>query len=224
MTDADPYMQERHEMVERQIRARGVSDPEVLEAMRTVPRHLFVPPDLQRLAYQDRPLPIGGGQTISQPYIVAVMTELLELKRSDRVLEVGSGSGYQAALLGRIVDRVVSIERLPEVAAQARKNLQRAGIANVTVIVGDGTQGYPEEAPYDGIMITAAAPGVPEPLIEQLAEGGRLVAPVGNRDVQDLVRLIKRGGEVTSTTFGGVCFVPLIGRHGWRERFYDDLL
>ncbi len=218
MTDADPYMRERYDMVEHQIQARGVSDPRVLAAMRKVPRHLFVPPPLARAAYQDRPLPIGEGQTISQPYIVAVMTELLELKPSDRVLEVGTGSGYQAALLAELADRVISVERLPGVAEQARENLARAGITGVRVIVGDGTEGYLEEAPYDGIVVTAATPAVPEPLIEQLAEGGRLVAPVGSRDMQDLVKVVKsRDGQVSRFTFGGVCFVPLIGRYGWKE-------
>lgn len=219
MTDADPYARERYEMVERQIRARGVIDPAVLDAMRSVPRHLFVPPEFELSAYQDRPLPIGEGQTISQPYIVAVMTELLALKKGDRVLEVGTGSGYQAALLARVAGSVISIERLPEVAAQAEENLKRASITGVRIIVGDGTQGYTEEAPYDGILITAATPSVPEPLVGQLVDGGRLVAPVGTRDFQDLVRLVRKGNRVESTTFGGVCFVPLIGEHGWKERW-----
>jgi protein-L-isoaspartate(D-aspartate) O-methyltransferase len=216
MTKTDPYQQERLEMVERQIRARGVSNPAVLTAMSEVPRHLFVPPGYERVAYQDRPLPIGEGQTISQPYIVALMTELLELKAQDRVLEIGTGSGYQAALLADIVDSVISIERLPKVAAQAEGNLARAGITNVRVIVGDGTKGYPPEAPYDAIIITAATPKIPEPLIEQLAIGGRLVAPVGPADCQDLIKVVKQEGRVDWTTLGGVCFVPLIGQFGWR--------
>jgi protein-L-isoaspartate(D-aspartate) O-methyltransferase len=216
MTETDPYHQERQEMVEYQIRARGVSDPRVLAAMRRIPRHLFVPPGYEGAAYQDRPLPIGEGQTISQPYIVAVMTELLNLAPQDRVLEIGTGSGYQAALLAVLVEEVMSIERLESVAEQARKNLARAGIFNVRIIVGDGTKGYPLEAPYDAILVTAATPKVPEPLIDQLAEGGRLVAPVGPRDCQDLLRLVKREGSVESTAFGGVCFVPLIGQFGWQ--------
>ncbi len=215
MNAADPYTELRHAMVEGQIRARGVSDQRLLAAMRKVPRHFFVPPAYERAAYQDNPLPIGEGQTISQPYIVAVMTELLELRPGDRVLEIGSGSGYQAAILGELVDRVLSIERIASVAAQARKNLERAGVGNVRIIVGDGTKGYPAEAPYDAILVTAATPSIPEPLIEQIAEGGRLVAPAGARDCQELVRLVKRDGRIERTTFGGVCFVPLIGEYGW---------
>ncbi|MDN7025034.1 protein-L-isoaspartate(D-aspartate) O-methyltransferase [Methanoculleus sp. FWC-SCC1] len=215
MTDADPYAELRNEMVERQIRARGISDPRVLAAMRKVPRHLFVPPAYERSAYQDSPLPIGEGQTISQPYIVAVMTELLELNPEDTVLEVGTGSGYQAAILAELAARVISIERLPSVAENARENLERVGVTNVEVTVGDGTKGYPAEAPYDGIIITAATPSIPEPLIDQLAEGGRLVAPTGAREFQELVRLVRRDGAVERTSFGGVCFVPLIGQYGW---------
>ncbi len=215
MTDADPYAELRYEMVEHQIRARGISGPRVLAAMRKIPRHLFVPPAYERAAYQDNPLPIGEGQTISQPYIVAVMTELLELQPGDRVLEVGTGSGYQAAILAELAARVISVERLPAVAENARRNFERSGTTNVEVVVGDGTKGYPAEAPYDGIIITAATPSIPEPLIDQMAEGGRLVAPVGPRDFQDLVRLVKREGRVERTGFGGVCFVPLIGEHGW---------
>ncbi|HQC34623.1 MAG TPA: protein-L-isoaspartate(D-aspartate) O-methyltransferase, partial [Methanoculleus sp.] len=212
MTKTDPYEREREAMVEHQIRDRGIRDERVLAAMREVPRHLFVPKGYERAAYEDRPLPIGEGQTISQPYIVAVMTEQLGLAPQDRVLEIGSGSGYQAALLAGLAGTVISIERLEGVAEQARENLARAGVTGVRIIVGDGTEGYPPEAPYDAIIVTAASPGVPEPLIEQLAEGGRLIAPIGPRDCQDLVKLVKREGKVETIPLGGVCFVPLIGQ------------
>jgi protein-L-isoaspartate(D-aspartate) O-methyltransferase len=217
MTESDPCQREREEMVEFQVRARGVRDQRVLAAMRRVPRHLFVPKGLERAAYEDRPLPIGKDQTISQPYIVAVMTEQLELTPHDRVLEVGTGSGYQAALLADLAGTVISVERLQDLADSARENLARAGVAGVRVIVGDGTKGYPPEAPYDAIVVTAASPDVPQPLIDQLAEGGRLVAPIGARDCQSLIKLVKQGGRVEEIPLGGVCFVPLIGQFGWRE-------
>ncbi len=216
MTETDNFAKEREKMVEFQVRARGVRDPEVLAAMQKIPRHLFVPEDCERSAYEDRPLPIGEGQTISQPYIVAVMTEQLELQPRDRVLEIGAGSGYQAALLAELAGPVISIERLENLADRARANLARAGITGVRVVVGDGTEGYPPEAPYDAIIITAASPRVPQPLIDQLAEGGRLIAPIGPRDCQDLIKLVKREGRVERTSLGGVCFVPLIGQFGWR--------
>ncbi|WP_292518630.1 protein-L-isoaspartate(D-aspartate) O-methyltransferase [Methanoculleus sp.] len=214
--ETDPYSREREEMVEFQVRARGVRDPRVLAAMEKIPRHFFVPKGFERSAYEDRPLPIGEGQTISQPYIVALMTEQLELAPQDRVLEIGTGSGYQAALLAELAGRVISIERLSDLADKARENLARAGVTGVTVVVGDGTQGYPPEAPYDAIIITAASPSIPQPLIDQLAEGGRLIAPVGPRDCQDLIKLVKREGRVEEIPLGGVCFVPLIGQFGWR--------
>ncbi|MCK8518766.1 protein-L-isoaspartate(D-aspartate) O-methyltransferase [Methanoculleus sp. 7T] len=216
MTETDPYRKEREEMVEFQIRARGVRDERVLAAMRKIARHLFVPKGYERFAYEDRPLPIGEGQTISQPYIVAVMTEQLELKPQDRVLEVGTGSGYQAALLAELAGTVVSIERLASLADRAQQNLAQAGVTGVKVVVGDGTEGYPPEAPYDAVIVTAASPSVPDPLIDQLAEGGRLIAPIGPRECQDLVKLVKREGKVERIPLGGVCFVPLIGQFGWR--------
>jgi protein-L-isoaspartate(D-aspartate) O-methyltransferase len=204
-------------MVETQIAARGITDERVLSAMRSVPRHIFVPEAVRGVAYGDYPLPIGHGQTISQPYIVAMMTALLEVRSHDRVLEIGAGSGYQAAILGALAEEVISIERIPEVAHLAQKNLAAAGITGVRVIVGDGTRGYPERAPYDGVLITAATPSIPPPLIDQLAEGGRLVAPVGSRDLQELVRLIRKGSELSREFFGGVVFVPLLGEHGWEH-------
>jgi len=215
--DIDGREKERLRMVETQIAARGVRDERVLSAMREVPRHLFVPESYQTAAYNDSPLPIGKGQTISQPYIVAVMTELLRLMPTDKVLEIGSGSGYQAAILGKLAQMVVTVERIPEVAEIARANLARVGITNVTVATGNGTIGYPEGAPFDGILITAATPSVPTPLIDQMAEGGRLVAPVGSRDLQELVRLTRKGERITRELFGGVVFVPLLGEHGWQE-------
>ena len=213
--ERDPYTQMRMAMVEHQIAARGVRDPRVLDAMRRVPRHLFVPPGYERAAYEDTPLPIGQGQTISQPYIVALMTALLEPGPEDRILEIGAGSGYQAAVLGALAGRVVTVERLPEVAAMARRNLELAGIDNVEVFVGDGTRGWPEAAPYAGIVITAAGPEVPAPLLAQLADGGRLVAPIGGREIQELVRIVRRGDRYGRESAGPVRFVPLLGEHGW---------
>jgi protein-L-isoaspartate(D-aspartate) O-methyltransferase len=210
-----PRADERIMMVESQIAARGIRDRRVIAAIREIPRHLFVPPPYDKSAYEDFPLPIGSGQTISQPYIVALMTELLIPQPTDNVLEIGTGCGYQAAVLAALVSRVTSIERIPAVAGLARINLAAVSSKNVEVIDGDGTLGYPENAPYDGIIITAATPSVPRPLIEQLAEGGRLVAPVGGREVQELVRLMKKGKSVTEEHHGGVRFVPLIGECGW---------
>jgi protein-L-isoaspartate(D-aspartate) O-methyltransferase len=217
MYEGNDRERERIRMVETQIAARGVANPRVLDAMRAVPRHLFVPPAYREAAYADSPLPIGQGQTISQPYIVALMTELLEVAPSDRVLEVGTGSGYQAAILAKLAREVISVERIPEVSRMAEENLLRVGIRNVQLVNGDGTEGYPEKAPYDGILVTAATPSVPEPLVEQLAEAGRLVAPVGARDLQELVRLVKSGGRISRSSHGGVVFVPLLGRYGWER-------
>jgi protein-L-isoaspartate(D-aspartate) O-methyltransferase len=213
---ADPFAGERRRMVEEQIRERGIRNERVLAAMEKVPRHLFVPEDLRREAYADHPLPIGDGQTISQPYIVALMTELLDPHAGDRILEIGAGSGYQAAILAELTSGVITIERIPAVAARARRNLSSAGSRPVEVVVGDGTLGYPPKAPYDAILITAATPEVPPPLTEQLADRGRLVAPVGSRGIQELVRLVREGERIRREGHGGVVFVPLIGEHGWR--------
>ncbi len=199
----------REQMVTQQIAARGVVNPRVLRAMREVPRHRFVPESNRGRAYQDRPLPIGHGQTISQPYIVAVMTELLKPQPGDRVLEIGTGSGYQAAVLSGLVEKIYSIEIIPELAETARVALAAGGYQNVEVITGDGYKGLPEHAPFDGIIVTAAPEKVPEPLVEQLAVGGRLVIPVGGWS-QDL-RVLERTEEgVRTTTLFPVRFVPLV--------------
>jgi protein-L-isoaspartate(D-aspartate) O-methyltransferase len=214
----DEYAAERERMVYNQIAARGVRDARVLDAMRTVPRHEFVPPYQAGAAYRDTPLAIGEGQTISQPYIVALMTELLELKGDERVLEVGTGSGYQAAILSRLAAEVISVERFATLAQEARERLARLGYDNVRVEVGDGTMGWPQDAPYDAIIVTAASPEIPEPLPRQLAHDGRLVAPVGPRWAQHLVRVRRAKGGFKSETSIGVAFVPLIGTHGWQDR------
>jgi protein-L-isoaspartate(D-aspartate) O-methyltransferase len=212
-----PRAEERERMVEQQIRARGIRNPRVLAAMRELPRHLFIPPPYDTAAYEDCPLPIGNGQTISQPYIVALMTELLHPGQDDTVLEIGAGSGYQAALLSMLVHRVITIERIPAVAGLAEENCKKLGLTNISIIVGDGTRGWPERAPYNGILITAATPEIPPPLIDQLAAEGTLVAPVGSRDIQELVTLEKHGQGTIRSTHGGVRFVPLIGEHGWAD-------
>ncbi len=206
----------REAMVKRQIMSRGVKDPRVLEAMRKVPRHRFVPADLASRAYEDNPLPIGWGQTISQPYIVALMTELLDLEPGDKVLEVGSGSGYQAAVLAEIAGAVFTIEIVPELAEVARRNLEACGHGDVRVRAGDGYRGWPEEAPFQAIIVTAAPDHVPQPLLEQLDEGGRLVIPVG--DVyQELVVLTKEKGAVRRRSTIPVRFVPMTGEAERRD-------
>ncbi len=212
-----PRADECSRMVEQQILARGISNPRVLDAMREIPRHLFVPQPYTSSAYTDAPLPIGDGQTISQPYIVALMTELLEPKDDDRVLEIGAGSGYQAAILAHLVRQVTTIERIHAVADLARKNIVSLGLKNVSIIVGDGTKGYRKNAPYNGIIITAATPQVPPPLIDQLDDEGILVAPVGGRNIQELITLRKHHGRTVQSSHGGVRFVPLIGEHGWTD-------
>lgn len=211
------YEKEREHMVESQLASRGIRDKRVLDAMRQVPRHLFIPEDMRGLAYCDGPLPIGHGQTISQPYIVALMTELLELTGQEKVLEIGTGSGYQAAILSRLVHQVYSIERHDVLAQQAEKVLAQLGYDNVVVRVGDGTLGWPEHSPYEAIIVTAAAPDVPQPLVDQLADGGRLVAPVGSRWSQALVKVKRQGDLLVRERLTAVAFVPLVGEHSWRE-------
>jgi protein-L-isoaspartate(D-aspartate) O-methyltransferase len=208
------FAAERERMVRTQIEARGVRDPRVLEALRKVERHRFVPEDLRASAYDDGPLPIGHGQTISQPYIVAVMTELLAPAPGDVVLDVGTGSGYQAAVLARLVKQVYSIEIVPELAEEARARLAALGYANVEVITGDGWKGLPAHAPYDGILVAAAPPEVPQALLDQLAEGAKLVIPVGDWD-QDLRVYERTARGIDERTVFGVRFVPLVhGREG----------
>ena len=202
-------------MVWQQIARRGVQSPVVLRAMMRVPRHLFVPPEFRSQAYADNPLPIGSGQTISQPYIVAWMTELLELRQYDRVLEIGVGSGYQTAILAQVAGQVIGLERIPVLADQARARLASLGLGSVEVIVADGSEGYLEKAPYNGILAAAATPHIPRPLLEQLAEGGRLVLPVGDLFEQTLERVTRRGDSFHIERLGGVRFVPLIGTHGF---------
>jgi protein-L-isoaspartate(D-aspartate) O-methyltransferase len=202
------------DMVEYQIRGRGVSDQDVLTAMGRVPRHEFVLPQHRNQAYADYPLPIGFGQTISQPYIVALMTELLDLRRSDRVLEVGTGSGYQAAILAEIVDEVYSVEIIRPLALDARERLESLGYDNVWVLCGDGYFGWPEHAPYDAIVVTAAPDHVPSTLIQQLKDGGHMVVPVGPAGgYQTLWRITKEGAELKKRNVTGVLFVPLTGKH-----------
>jgi protein-L-isoaspartate(D-aspartate) O-methyltransferase len=202
---------ERQGMVTRQLKARDITDPRVLAAMGTVPRHRFVPGYLTPLAYSDQPLPIGSGQTISQPYIVALMSQWAEVKPGDKVLEVGTGSGYQAAVLAELTDRVFSIELLPELAESAKNRLRDLGYERIQLRCGDGYQGWPEEAPFDAILVTATAPEVPQALKEQLKEGGRLVIPVGTPGfVQQLLRLRKVKGELKEEERLPVLFVPLV--------------
>ncbi len=204
-------------MVAEQIAARGVRDPRVLAAMQQVPRHSFVPAASLEEAYGDFPLPIGHGQTISQPYIVAYMTERLGLHGDEKVLEIGTGSGYQAAILGLLAREVHTVERIPALAEAARRRLAELGYTNATVHLSDGTLGLPQHAPYDAILVTAAAPEVPHPLLEQLADGGRLLAPVGDRGFQHLERWIRLGDTWQRQVLESVAFVPLIGQHGWPE-------
>ena len=203
----------REKMVKEQIEARGIKDKKVLEAMRKVPRHKFVPEKYRHYAYEDRPLPIGLGQTISQPYIVALMTELLELDENDKVLEVGTGSGYQAAVLAEIVEKVYSVEILEKLGKEAKKRLKNLGYTNVEIKIADGYYGWKENAPYDAIIVTCAAEHVPPPLIKQLKEGGKMCIPVGGIFFQNLMLIEKKEGKVISKNILPVRFVPMLGEH-----------
>jgi protein-L-isoaspartate(D-aspartate) O-methyltransferase len=207
--------QRRHDMVMQQLVRRGIRDARVLQAMQHIPRHPFVPARYRAMAYDDMPLPIGHDQTISQPLMVAMMTEALRLRGDERVLEIGTGSGYQAAVLSRLAAVVFSIERLPALAAQARAALYTLGIMNVHVLVGDGSLGVPEHGPYNAIIVAAASPKIPEPLVDQLTGSGRLVIPVGDRHEQTLVRLTKTDSGPQIEHLGKCRFVPLIGEEGW---------
>ncbi|MFQ5827835.1 MAG: protein-L-isoaspartate(D-aspartate) O-methyltransferase [Candidatus Methylomirabilia bacterium] len=209
------FDRERERMVEEQLRRRGIRNQGVLEAMRKVPREQFVEEAFQDRAHGDHPLPIGEGQTISQPYMVALMTELLELTGTEKVLEVGTGSGYQAAVLGELARRVCSIERIPSLAARARATLERLGYTNLWVRAADGTLGWPDEGPFDRVIVTAAAPSVPSPLVDQMAEGGRMVLPLGDPFAQTLMVVEKVGGSVKTTSGAGCVFVKLVGKYGW---------
>jgi protein-L-isoaspartate(D-aspartate) O-methyltransferase len=214
MSDLDD---QRSRMVRDQIRSRGIKDPRILSAFESVPRHLFVAPEQQKFAYEDHPLPIGLGQTISQPYIVALMTELLDPQPEHTVLEIGAGSGYQAAVLSRVAGHVISVERMEELAKLARRNLAAAEIDNVDIQVGDGTLGWPARAPYERIIVTAAAPELPRALADQLTEGGRLVIPMGSATFQELYVFEKHEGKMLQHRHGGCRFVKLIGKEGWGE-------
>jgi protein-L-isoaspartate(D-aspartate) O-methyltransferase len=211
------YDRLRHDMVEKQIEARGISDPGVLKAMRKVPRHLFVSEALMDQAYNDFPLPIGEQQTISQPYIVAEMTQALGLAPGDRVLEIGTGSGYQAAVLAQIAYRVYTIERIYSLYVKTRKLFDQLGYHNIVTRYSDGTSGWKDESPFDAIIVTAGAPEIPAVLVNQLAIGGRMVIPVGNQYAQDLIRLVRDEKGVHQTNLGGCRFVKLVGEHGWSD-------
>jgi protein-L-isoaspartate(D-aspartate) O-methyltransferase len=214
---------ERARMVEHQLRRRGLLDPNVLACMARVPRELFVPEETRGQAYDDGALAIGEGQTISQPFMVARTLELAAPKPTDRALEIGAGSGYQAAVLGCLCREVITVERIPALVERARQNLRVAGVANVRVEHADGTLGWPAGAPYDCIVVAAAAPRVPEALVAQLAPGGRLIIPVGERHVQDLLRVVKQtDGTLHQTAHEACVFVPLLGAQGWPDRRSDE--
>ncbi len=206
----------RRRLVET-IRSRGINDLAVLRAFEMTPRHLFVPTGIWHRAYEDQPLPIGSGQTISQPSIHAKYLELLRLKGTEKVLEVGTGSGYQTVLLAHLVAQVFSIERIAPLLEQAQQNIQRAGVKNVSLLLGDGTIGWRQYAPFNAILVSAASPKVPEPLVEQLADGGKLLIPLGSMDEQELVMFTKKGAELVREAILPVRFVPLLGMHGWTE-------
>jgi len=211
------FTKERLAMVEEQLRRRGIRDEGVLSAMARVPRHLFVPSGSRSESYEDRPLPIGDGQTISQPYMVAIMTQSLELEGGEKILEIGTGSGYQTAILAELARMVFTMERLFSLIQNSEKRLRNLGYENIYCRLGDGSQGWPEEAPFDGIIVTAGAPEVPEALKSQLSEGGRMVIPVGSRYSQTLMMITKTKDRFEEEEITGCVFVPLVGDSAWRE-------
>src|SRR5215467_7816417 len=218
MLERKDHASQRAEMIEKQLRRRGIDDRAVLAAMLAVPRHEFVAAELRSRAYEDCALPIASGQTISQPYIVAAMTSALRLQPTDRALEIGTGTGYQAAVLSVLAKEIFSIEHLPELASAASQKLASLGYDRVHVHCGDGTLGLPECAPFDAILVAAAAPRAPQPLLAQLAEGGRMIVPVGDEDHQELRLIEKHAGAFTTRILEGCRFVPLVGHHGWQNR------
>ena len=209
------FQRNRLRMVEEQITGRGIKDPRLIVAMRKVPRHLFVEEALQDQAYSDHPLPIGEKQTISQPYMVALMTEALALTGKEKVLEIGTGSGYQAAILAELASKVFTVERILSLAMRARELLLQLNYSNVEVKFSDGTVGWPDESPFDAIMVTAGSPEIPQPLIDQLKVGGRMAIPVGDANAQDLIRIVKTEDGIKKENWGGCRFVKLIGKYGW---------
>jgi len=211
------YRRQREEMVHNQIEARGIKAPAVLAAFRRVPRHLFVSEALRDQAYGDYPLPIGEQQTISQPYIVAEMTQALDLGENDRVLEIGTGSGYQAAILAQIVYRVYTIERKHPLYLQARHLFDKLHYHNIVMKYADGTKGWQDESPFDGIIVTAGAPQIPDVLVDQLGERGRMVVPVGNQHTQELIKIFRDNQNIRQSSLGGCRFVKLVGKHGWKD-------
>lgn len=217
MVDLQSFLKDRSEMVESQIKRRGINDERVLQAFRTIPRHFFVPEVYQADAYADHPLPIGNGQTISQPYIVALMTSNLKLKGDEKVLEIGTGSGYQTAILANLVKEVHSVERISQLSDLAERNLRVLGMENINLHVGDGSLGWPDDAPYDRVLITAAAPEIPEIILEQLKINGRIVVPIGGRWRQMLEVWVKEKKQIKKEQILPVVFVPLRGAHGWQD-------
>ncbi|CAI2717303.1 protein-L-isoaspartate(D-aspartate) O-methyltransferase [Nitrospina watsonii] len=211
------YSGRRQKMVEEQLIDRGIRDLSVLEAMSRLPRHLFVEPSFQHKAYGDHPLPIGDSQTISQPYIVAAMTEALALKGPERVLEIGTGSGYQTALLAEMAAQVFTVERIKSLGRQAKQILDGLGYTNINYKIFDGTYGWRDQGPYDAILVTAAAPDVPKTLLEQLKDGGRMVLPIGDSEQQELIRVTVHNGVAQKTMLNHCLFVPLVGKYGWPE-------
>jgi len=214
--EGDSYGGYRTRLV-NELQAKGIRDMAVLRAVAQVPRHLFVPPSLRHRAYEDSALPIAGGQTISQPWVQARYLELAQLTGREKVLEIGTGSGYQTALLGMLAGSIFSVERLPDLARSARAALDAAGLRNVSVMVGDGTLGWRPYAPYDVILVSAASPQVPQPLVEQLAEGGRLIIPLGDRETQQLTAFHRQGDQMTRERLSDVRFVPLLGQFGFED-------